>query len=279
MISLGIQFVLLAVVVAIMTAAGWFIGRNLAYNGRVLSAGLTLAGMLLFARYLADSLWVAQVIPPDFIIVFGNFLPPLAGLLAGLGWTISARPTVIKSVVLGLFLLTSMVLPYRALFAERPVVHDFWVDGIARQTTDATCAPAAAATALSMIGINTTEPEMVDLCLTTNRGTGFHSLVYGIHVKLSGSDWRVKPTRLTREELDTLKFPAILFVGIDVEDDYDPMLVFWGWQPGVVHTVVFQGLAAQGGFHIADPSTGREIWNEAALAMLWKGQAIVLVPR
>lgn len=262
------------------SAGGYLVARRVGYSLAVVLAGLTAAAMLVFGRYLADSVWTAQIVPARMLPVFGNWLPLLAGVLAGIGWVISRRPVWVRVVPLGLLLLCAIYVPYRWLFEEHPAVRNIWAGDLCLQTTDATCGAAAAATLLQSAGIPATEHEMVDLCFTTWRGTPLHGVVRGLAKKTEGTPWRVRVVRINEQALAELDRPAILRVGLDEGTTPNSRYVQqWGWVPGVAHMVVVTRFGPDGRLSIADPSTGWESWDHQALDVLWQGIAIYLEPQ
>jgi hypothetical protein len=48
----------------------------------------------------------------------------------------------------------------------------------------------------------------------------------------------------------------------------------WGWIPGMGHAVVALSRAPNGGFIIADPAVGLELWSESQLETLWQGNGL-----
>ena len=278
----GIWFMLaaMATLMCCCAVAGYWIARWVGYSPAVVLAGLVTAAMLLFAQYLSDSVWIAQVIPARALLVFGNWLPPLAGMLAGIGWVISRRPAWIKGVILAILLVCAICLPYTWLFAAHPTVRNVWLGDLCLQTTNATCGAAAAATLLNSVGIASDEQEMTDLCFTTWRGTPLHGVISGLAKKTAGTPWRVKVLQTNAQDLMKMGEPAILRVGLDSDASRTSRYVQrWGWIPGVAHMVVLSQVDADGRMRIADPSTGWETWNPETLNVLWQGVAIVLVPR
>ena len=265
---------------AICAVGAYLLGRKLPHSVSVVLAGLAVAGMLIFSRYGTDSVLVARMVPAKWLPVFGNWLPPLAGMMAGFSWVIGHRGKRTKIVLLGFFVALSMYLPYRRLFGPRPEVANQVERGVFMQTTDATCGAAAAATLLSTVGIESSEREMVDLCFSTWRGTSLHGIVRGLAVKLEGTDWRVRARKMPADELADLEAPAILEVGLqDGLPTDERYITEWGWIPGVVHTAVMFDVLPGGYLDIGDPTTGRERWRPEALEVLWQGVAITLERR
>lgn len=260
--------------------AGYFLARRIGHSPAVVAAGLTAAAMLLFGRYMADSVWIARFVPAAILPVFGNWLPLLAGMLAGIGWAISPRPAWVKTATLGGLLVCAIYVPYRWLFDEQPLVQDAWAGDLCMQTTDATCGAAAAATLLRTAGISANEHEMAELCFTTWRGTPLHGVIYGLAKKTEGTPWQVRIAHMDQQTLAQLGRPALLRVGL--EEDASPSSQYvrqWGWMPGVAHMVVATKPLAGGRFTIGDPASGWESWNQEALDILWQGIAIYLEPR
>lgn len=270
----------MAVLMCCCAVAGYWIARWIGFSAAVMLAGAVTAMMLIFAQYLSDSVWVAQVVPARMLLVFGNWLPLLAGMLAGVGWVISPRRAWGKAVILGVLVACALYLPYRWLFEEHPAARNVWLGSLCLQTTNATCGAAAAATLLNSVGIASNESEMTRLCFTTWRGTPLHGVIGGLARKTEGTPWRVKVMKTDLKSLLQLGRPAILRVGLDDDASTDTRYVRqWGWMPGVAHMVVLSEVNADGRLRIADPSTGWEGWEPEALDVLWQGIAIVLEPR
>lgn len=274
------MFAAMAMLVCCCAVGGYWVARWIGFSAAVVMAGLVTALMLIFAQYLSDSVWVAQIVPARVLPVFGNWLPLLAGMLAGIGWVISRRQAWVKALILGILVVCAMYLPYRCLFEEHPAVRNVWMGSLCLQTTNATCGAAAAATLLNAAGIDSDEDEMTNLCFTTWRGTSLHGVIAGLAKKVEGTPWRVKVINTDLKSLAQLGRPAILRVGLDADASTTTRYVRrWGWIPGVAHMVVLSEVNPDGRLQIADPSTGWEQWDPEALDVLWHGIAIVLEPR
>jgi hypothetical protein len=131
-----------------------------------------------------------------------------------------------------------------------------------------------------MHGIPATESEMAALCLTTERGTRLTGLYRGLRIKTRSLPLSV---RVSSESLESLKQsvtpPAILSMQLTaaVVKKEPRYRADWGWEPDVIHDVVFLGFAGDGKVKIADPSIGTEEWSEQALEDLWNGKTVALV--
>src|SRR5204862_2009719 len=140
-----------------------------------------------------DNLRLAEGLPISNLIVVGDVLPMESGLLLGLAW-----PLLHGSVTRRLLVLVPMgaVCLYQAnwpLLAKMPAVGEKWQDGVCRQTSQATCGPAAAATLLQVNNIAATEAEMAELCLTTSKGTSMLGLYRGLKIKTRQTPLDVRP--------------------------------------------------------------------------------------
>lgn len=158
-------------------------------------------------------------------------------------------------------------------------IQDRWGDGVCLQSSYGSCGAAAAATLLQLAGINATEAEMAELCLTRPHGTTLHGLYRGVKLKTAGTAWRVEivggPVAALRES----SMPVLLNVGLPLNTaGLDPRYKEdWGWTPGSSHSVVLLGFRSDGRVEIADPAVGREHWFETGLETLWRGQGLRLV--
>ena len=152
--------------------------------------------------------------------------------------------------------------------------------GACIQTTAYTCSPAAAATLLKMHGINATEQEMADLCLT-RRGTSWPGLYRGLKLKTENTGWDVEVLEGTIDEICRVKMngPCILSVGLESNARVDASFSEeYGWTPGVNHSVVLLSSDARG-VEVIDPSQAftHERWDYSTLRLLWRGMAVRLV--
>lgn len=146
-----------------------------------------------------------------------------------------------------------------------------WIQG-----TSSSCSAAAGATALSKLGIGTSEPEMARLCLTERRGTHTLGLYRGLALKAREKAYHVRFKRLTLADLRKTKLPVILSAGL--REGIEPHLrraLEESWRWGERHAVVFLGFFHDGRVIIADPRVGEERWPLSSLLALWDGWAIV----
>jgi ABC-type bacteriocin/lantibiotic exporter with double-glycine peptidase domain len=123
-------------------------------------------------------------------------------------------------------------------------------DGVILQTTPYTCAPAAGANIAALLGVHTTEGELVELCHTTRDGTFPARVLSGLK-ELGITGKKVKASSGIR----AVHAPAMLFV------------------LGDTHAVVYAGMTG-GLAEIWNPSEGKALVPEGRLSELWDGHAL-----
>ena len=156
--------------------------------------------------------------------------------------------------------------------------------GFCPQSSEESCSAAAATMLLSRYGINTTEAEMAELCLTrAGQGTPPLGLYRGLVIKAASYGMRPRVLHFEQaEDLRSLKSAAVINVGLkaDIPPEMLAKMQGFGWGVGTWHTVVVMGADAKGEWiDIADPSNGKERWPVAELKYLWDGNALILVKK
>ena len=277
-IYVGIAIVLsLSVLLGILS---YRVGRR---RSRWVSVGLILSAVVLLVLNVAffrHSLWPAKVLPFTNLIVLSDPNPELVAILIGVGAALTAGSAARRSVLLVPLAVLCLWASYAPIFREPPRLRNYWRGGVCRQTSMASCVPAAAATLLASYGIPASENEMARLCLTTDEGTSVRGLYRGLLLKTRGTPYRVEPFRGTLDDLKTVSSPVILTVRLDPGPGVDPRYhQEWGWAPGVPHSLVFFGCREDGRFEIGDPAVGREFWFGDAIKTLWHGDGVRLVKR
>ncbi len=226
---------------------------------------------------------LARWLPYSSLIVLGNWLPLFAAILAAIAWRGAAASRLRQVILAGAMIVTGGYALAYPMLGSAPECGNRWDKmGTCLQTTKLTCSPACAATLLARHGIEATEQEMAELCLTRH-GTSWQGLYRGLKLKTAGTPWDVEIIRCRPDQLAQLADrPLILSVGLEagLPADTDFTREF-GWVPGVNHSVVLTGFTPNGLAVIADPSLemSREQWDRPMLATLWRGYAIRLVKR
>ncbi len=250
-----------------------------------LAAVIVVVLMFFYIRHLWYDVSLAAMLPYSNLIVVGNWFPLAAGLLGGFAWTRIAGRLVRKTICTASLALAAGYASVSPILGDVPRCGDEWDrDGVCIQTTPNTCTAASAATLLRWHGIEATEAEMAELCLT-RKGTTWMGLYRGLKRKTEGTRWDVEVIECEPEQLPrTFPHPMILSVGWSDEETPNvesPRFAEWGWRPGQGHSVVLLGTAPWGGVKVADPTPGYgvEIWNRGELMQLFRGTAVRLIER
>jgi len=277
-------------IVAAMTLALFGAGRVVGRRSRPSVANglglLTVALLLIYIRYMSYQTVLAGLLPFSNIIVIGNWCPLLAGFLSGLVSAKAVIPPWRRGLTAFGLMFVGGYVTIVPLIGSAPKCRDSWCDGVCLQTTDQTCSPAAAATLLRLYGIEATEQEMAELCLT-RQGTHWMGLYRGLKKKTSGTGWDVEVLSGTFEDLTQLNGPAILSVGLPLNEFAAPTIAErsyyqteLGWTPGRRHSVVLLGFVLD----LVDmaepnPEAAHERWTRQELKDLYLGQGMRLVRR
>ncbi|MEO8498068.1 MAG: hypothetical protein ABI614_23630 [Planctomycetota bacterium] len=254
---------------------------------RVLSdllAILVVVVMFFYIRHLWYNVRLTGFLPFSNLVIIGNWLPLLAGLLAGFAWRRIYGRIVRKTLCTSALALVAGYAAVAPMLGEPPRCGNAWDrDGICLQTSKNTCTAAAAATLLRLHDIDATEAEMAELCLTRN-GTTWMGLYRGLKQKTRGTRWDVEVIECSASEIPLKPTePMILSVGLGAEVAKwdESRFSEWGFRPGQGHSVLLLGAGSLGGFKIADPTPGYgiEMWSGKNLEELFQGTAVRLVER
>lgn len=243
----------------------------------LVAASFILLGAALLAR---DSWWLLRLFPVTDLILWGDLTPLAAGAIAGIALS-STLPRWRRWTVGLLLLAIADAVAWGHLVKPTPETIDEWDCIACLQTTESTCAPAAAATLLGLHGIAGDEGALASACRTTDAGTTRWGLWRGLRITTAGSPWEVVASDPPIEEV-LGRGPAIVSVSLTAElDAQDPRYRReWGWGLGQPHAVVYLGPGDRSGsVRIADPKLGIEQWDEAGLRALWNRQVFRLLPR
>jgi len=280
MIDIYLSVIAMAVICALLVALGVMLSkRQPLWLATLLAAG-ALLGLVAFERWLQDDPMLTRLIPLATVPVWGAWQPAIAAIGVGFAWRLLPGSALRRLVLILPLLILTGVRAWWPIFDKAPPVIARQERGVWMQTTGASCSPAAAATLLSKMGIQSSEKEMSDLCLTSLNGTSTLGLYRGLKIATRGRDVTVVARKgLTKEDLKSLNTPMLLSVYLEPGVPVDPRYTqLWGWSPGVKHTVVFLGFAPDGDIHIADPAVGRESWGMENLDVLWHGEAMYVKP-
>jgi hypothetical protein len=248
-------------------------------NGIRLLAVATVASVLSYKALLWDKPILASLLPFSNLIVVGNWFPLGAAFLSGVIFDVLPRSR--RSAMLSVLAASSAFCVAHPLLGTAPGCGEqFDADGRSVQTTEATCSAACAASLLRSYGIDATEQEMAELCLTRN-GTRWQGLYRGLKTKTKNTRWDVKVVSGTANELSGIGGQLILTVGLGQSNDAETLTAEFGWAQNVNHSVICLSFDANGDPLIYDPSPGygKERWPAKHLKQLYRGHALQLVKR
>ena len=247
-------------------------------EGQSVILGITLAvfATVVFQIYASGQLFWAKVFPTSAAIIYSNLAAIFAALAAGWAWRLPETPLWRRaglSSVLGVAALIAICWPLCSIVLRPPPEgKSDWAQGVAMQSSWATCSPAAAATFLTAEGIPVDEREMVPLCLTDRSGTSTLGLYRGIKVVADRHERNVEIVdRDLAKLLEDDDWPVLMAVRLPFGVDDPRYANEWGWIPGMGHSVVALGRGPEGTVIIGDPSVGLEAWTVDDLQILWHG--------
>lgn len=268
------------ILLAVSGCLYWLGFRIAAGRSKWLVIAFTLSAavfILVYGMVAHGKLIVATVLPFSSAIILGNGLVLLAALLAGLvaGQQNIARwrrtLLVVALIAVGIYCIVC------DFVGPRVVVRKFQLNqGVCLQSSAETCSPAAAVTLLKHHGVESTEREMIELCLTRQRGTPPLGLYRGMKIKTRDTEWGVEVFRGTIDQLLAMPQPLLLRVRF-AENDRDAQ-ADWAWSTGFGHVVVCYGMSEDGRIEVGDPACGRVNWTVEDLQRRWRGEGIRLVP-
>lgn len=270
------------VVSSIVTGiASWRLARKVHRRVTRAAVALTFLLMVIYSAFLWSRPALVRVVPFSNAIMLGNWLPLGAAIVSGLylGRTHDKKRRS-RWVLVGLLSGVGIWSAARFVVGSPPQCESRWQGDVCLQTSNTSCSAAAAVTLLKHHGIESTEAEMVELCLTRKNGTHWLGLYRGLCLKTKGTSLRVDVFEGSPSALKGSAYsPSILFMGLDENSVLASHYSERGWIPDVEHSVVLHGQDSQHRWEIADPAIGFERWPERDLALLWKGRGIRLVPR
>lgn len=230
-----------------------------------------------------DHLYWAHLCRDSAAIIWTNLTVPFLAIAAGASIRLPDRPLwrrALGAMCLAGLSVAALLQPIlQPIFRPVSGGNQWATGGVCIQSRTTTCSPAAAATLLAAHGVNATEAQLVDTCLTDVRGTPSLGTWRGLKLATHGTKWRPRVAKVSVDELVRVgPFPAVLFVGLPAWGA-DPIYQNeYGWDPGFRHSVVLFGRKADGMMDVGDPSIGREAWSEQDVRVLWRGEAIYLEP-
>jgi hypothetical protein len=280
---------IVAAVSLLLFLCGFAIARR---GSKAADAWLALAAVafiLWFALAVHGTLRMASLLPFSAAIVLGNWIPPAAAFLAGIIGGQEAIPLWRRLAFSTMMVSSAWYTNVLNLSGEPPRSHDLWSSRrVCLQTSTSSCSACSAVMLLRSGGIRTDEREMINLCLTGEKGTPPLGLYRGLKAKTADTEWDVEVVRCEAGKLPQLATnPVLLLVTLDgAEPSVKNTARRWlGMRPTADHAVVLYRFAEDGKAVISDPaggvepSAGRYQWPADYLKNRWSGEGLRLVRR
>jgi len=139
---------------------------------------------------------------------------------------------------------------------------------VCKQSTGWSCAAAAAATVVHALGMETSEREMAELCLTyPYRGTSTPRIARGLALKARAAGRPLEARVEDHLSVDDLaRFPVPCVIAIKYAFLRD-------------HAVALLEVREDGTFVVGDPLPGSlSTWSRERMELAFRGEAVALVP-
>jgi hypothetical protein len=257
----------MAIVCLMAAVAGAKLQKQANWKAVFIALIAATSAMVAYMVWIWDRPLLIQVLPFSNAIILGNWLPVVGSFFVGVclqTQTIVWLRRMMLGTTLGCLCGYSLISPLLGSAPEcsdrqsRERFLDF-------QTTPQTCSAACAAGLLRLHGIEATESELAELCLT-RRGTHWLGLFRGLKIKTAGTEWDVVAEEISPLELTSTKNAlgvlALTFAAQSAEHAIES-----GFATDVGHAVVCLGTTEWGTLEIFDPSPdyGFESWNNRIL--------------
>ena len=275
------------ILILVVLSAGLFWGGAVAARRRsaipATCLALTAAAFIVsFGLGIHGKLLVARIVPFSNALVLGNWIPLAAALLSGILVGRRALPPWRRGLFAVVLLAAAWYTVLCNFIRTPPPAQDRWAQGVVcLQSTAASCSPCAAATLLRHYGIETSEREMIGLCLTRNNGTPSLGLYRGLKLKTRNTPWDVEVVRGDVERLRrAASQPVLMRFRLRREAGTVPeFLERLGWAPDAGHAVVLYRFCDDGRAETGDPAVGVHKITPEALEARWRGEGLRLVRR
>ena len=280
MTDIHIGLALVWLIAAVLFGLALWVGKRV---GKWTAAALAIvpaAAIGVHAFVLFDNPRLVWALPVPNLVVVGNITPLAVMLLAGLAWRHIPPPVLRKLCMLVPLIVVCLLMAYAGLLGGPPRCYGLKKGDVGIQSSAATAAASAAATFLSLNGIEATEEEMARLCLSRRWGTSRLGLYRGLKLKTAGTAHDVELVAWTLDELRN-KPPEPVLILLEREDDFTNAPrrhSSWGLMRALPEVVVFFGFEGEI-VNVGDPAMGREQWNVRNIEKAWQGIAFRLVPR
>ncbi len=277
--DLTVAIMILGCAILACLLGGFWIG---CHGSRSSKVSVQLVALALMAGYIT-CLWnqpvLTQLMPTSSLIILANWLPLWGSFFVGIyvASQVGTYRRAILSVVTLLLCVYSSVAP--TLGQPPSCAADITRSELQTQTTPHTCSAACAVSVLRLHGIEASESELAELCLT-REGTHWLGVYRGLMLKTADSAWTVAVEPFSVASL--IRFgstPCVLSVNVDTKcfearTDH-------GFKKNVGHSVVCLGQSGPRRVAVFDPSPdfGVEDWDHDIFQAVTSGVVLRLVPR
>jgi hypothetical protein len=277
--DLTVAIIILGCAILACLLGGFWIG---CCRSRHLRIAVQLAALMLMIGY-TSCLWnrpvLTQFLPTSSLIILANWLPLWGSFFVGI-YVASQVGFFRRSVLSILTLLLCVYSGVAPTLGKAPrCAADIDRSELHSQTTPHTCSPACAVSILRLHGIQATENELAELCLT-REGTHWLGLYRGLMLKTVNSAWTVAVEPFSESMLVySCSTPCVLCVNVDTK--CFGARVDHGFRNNVGHSVVCLGRSGRNRIAVFDPSPdfGVEDWDHDIFQAVTSGVVLRLVPR
>ena len=255
------------VLAALLTMAGWLVGRAMGRGGAVraaVGAALAMGGMFGWAWLIRRPSIAVEIIPVGVLSrVEGVAAVPLFAAVLGVAWSRCRCGR--QRVVVGWAMVLGAIYFHNGggwLLQPTPssVMGQTFQTQPVQQSQDYSCVPAACATALNLLGVSTTEAQMADLTqVREGRGATLIRALDGLGQRLVGTGITVHLIEPTVHELSSLPMPAVT-----------PLQ----FEPSRQHMVTLTRVSPQGVWFL-DPMSGYDFLPLDRFAGVYRNQLLV----
>ena len=277
--DLTVAIIILGCAILACLLGGFWIGSR---GSRCSRMSVQLVALVLMVGYIT-CLWnqpvLTRLMPTSSLIILANWLPLWGSFFVGIyvATQIGTYRRAILSVLTLLLCVYSSVAP---TLGEPPCcAANLSRSELQSQTTPHTCSAACAVSVLRLHGIEASESELAELCLTRS-GTHWLGLYRGLMLKTEDSAWTVAVESFSETSFFRLcSTPCVLSVNVDTKcfgarSDH-------GFMKNVGHSVVCLGRSGASRVAVFDPSPdfGVEDWGHDIFRAVKSGVVLRLVPR
>lgn len=275
---------LAAILIALMSLWAMLIGfrqgQRTSDGSQLMVQGVAVLVSTAYFVFVWEQPRLVSYLPHTAIIVLANWHPLIGSFFAGM-YLSSRKVGRLRRITVGpMTLLLAAYAIVAPLLGTAPVCKPGDpASPLVSQTTPYTCSAAAAASLLRLHGIDTSEAQMAELCLT-RKGTHWMGVYRGLKLMTDRTPWDVVARPFTRDAVMSLDdSPALLSVNVDTgsiaaSEDH-------GFRGHSGHSVLALGSRDNIEVMVFDPSPayGIECWDDELLSWVSNGVILQLVPR